>query len=97
MVSHSSQALPGALAGGDDASHRGGEQGLLVGQGIGLGVVEQAAPGAQANDPACSRLDDLPHVVVAHEWGWHEHGPLLFVNVDAVEHEDMEVGIEVQR
>ncbi len=38
----------------------GGQQGLLVGEGIGLGIVEQAAFGAQPDDATSRGLDDLP-------------------------------------
>ena len=44
---HPSKPQPGALPGGGEAAHGsggdGGQNGLFVGQGIGLGVVEQAA------------------------------------------------------
>ncbi len=67
------QALAGACPGGGEPSHRSrGESrqhGLLVGERIGGGVVEQAAFRAQADDAARTRLHDLLHGLVRQRRG----------------------------
>ena len=98
---HPSKPLPGALPGGGEAAHGsggdGGQNGLFVGQGIDLNIVEQAALRAQPDEAAGRCFDDLLDVVITQLRSGDELQPLVSVDVDAIQKKHVDMGVDVQR
>ncbi len=99
-------AAPGgaSAAGGQSADRVGSETcelGLCGGERVGVGGVGFAAEAAalqKTRDPAGDALDDAPHLVILRRRQSPEaHARPAVAFVDAVEHERVEVHVEVQR
>jgi hypothetical protein len=95
------QGGTGAWAGGHRALHggggQGGHEGLLLGEGVGRLVLQQAAAPEQAQDALGGALDEALDVVVGRGGRRLEDGvALCVVDPDAVRDEDVQMGVEAE-
>ena len=94
------EALAGPITGGHDTAQGscrdGGQQRRLVVERIDLAVVEKTPFFTEPDDPAGRRLHDALDIGVGNCRRGHKDRFLLTVDVDAVEHEDVEVWVQVE-
>ena len=61
-----------------------------------LPVLEEAAFPTKSDDSVCRRLHNLLDICIRKHRGGYEDWLVVTIDVDAVEHEDMEMGVEVE-